>query len=205
MRADAIGQHFHRGREKCQGEGLHFKESQEMNKSWIADRMGQIDASGIRKVFDLAAQLKDPIDLSIGQPDFDVPDPVKEAAITAIRTGPNGYTVTQGIPELRERLLAGVKATFHHTDRDLIVTSGTSGGLVLATLALVNPGEEVIIFDPYFVMYKQLVTLAGGTPVYVDTYPDVRIDVDRVRQAITTRTKLILVNSPANPTGAVAR
>ena len=86
----------------------------------------------------------------------------------------------------------------------MIVTSGTSGGLVLAILALVNPGEEVIVFDPYFVMYKHLVTLAGGVTVFVDTYPNFRIDVEKVKAAITPRTKLIIVNSPANPTGAVA-
>ena len=175
-----------------------------MNEAWIAQRMSRIDASGIRKVFDLAAQMKDPIDLSIGQPDFDVPDEIKEAAIAAIRSGPNGYTQTQGIPALRERLQADVLARFGSADRQLIVTSGTSGGLVLAILALVNPGEEVILFDPYFVMYKHLVTVAGGTPVIVDTYPDFRLDPAKVEAAITPRTKLVLVNSPGNPTGAVA-
>jgi aspartate aminotransferase/aminotransferase len=175
-----------------------------MNEAWIAERMGHIDASGIRKVFDLAKSMKDPIDLSIGQPDFDVPEPLKEAAIAAIRSGPNGYTQTQGIPELRDRLQAEVNRQFAHADRQLIVTSGTSGGLVLAILTLVNPGEEVIVFDPYFVMYKHLVTLAGGSTVFVDTYPHFRIDVERVRAAITPRTKMIIVNSPANPTGAVA-
>jgi aspartate aminotransferase/aminotransferase len=180
------------------------QETQTMNEAWIAERMSRIDASGIRKVFDLAAKMKDPIDLSIGQPDFDVPDSVKEAAVAAIRSGPNGYTVTQGIPELREKIQADVAARFDQSDRQVIVTSGTSGGLVLAILALVNPGEEVIVFDPYFVMYKHLVTLAGGVTVFVDTYPNFRIDVEKVKAAITPRTKLIIVNSPANPTGAVA-
>lgn len=175
-----------------------------MNEAWIAERMSRIDASGIRKVFDLAKTMKDPIDLSIGQPDFDVPDPIKEAAIAAIRSGPNGYTQTQGIPELRDKLQAEVNRRFGHVDRQLIVTSGTSGGLVTAILTLVNPGEEVIVFDPYFVMYKHLVTLAGGTPVFVDTYPDFRIDPEKLKAAITSRTKLVLVNSPGNPTGAVA-
>jgi aspartate aminotransferase/aminotransferase len=175
-----------------------------MNEAWVADRMSHIDASGIRKVFELASKLEDPIDLSIGQPDFDVPDPIKEAAISAIRSGPNGYTLTQGIPELRERLQAQVAHRYGHRDREVIVTSGTSGGLVLAILATVNPGEEVICFDPYFVMYKHLVTLAGGTTVFVDTYPDFRMNLERVQAAITGRTKLVVANSPANPTGAVA-
>ena len=175
-----------------------------MNEAWIAERMSHIDASGIRKVFDLAKTMKDPIDLSIGQPDFDVPDPIKEAAISTIRSGPNGYTQTQGIPELRDKLQAEVNQRLGQADRQLIVTSGTSGGLTVAILTLVNPGEEVIVFDPYFVMYKHLVTLAGGTTVCVDTYPDFRIDLEKVRAAITPRTKMIIVNSPGNPTGAVA-
>ena len=175
-----------------------------MTHPWLAQRTAQFDSSGIRKVFDLAAKLADPINLSIGQPDFPVPDAVKEAAIAAIRGDKNGYSVTQGIPALREALQARVDAEYGHDDRRVLVTSGTSGALVLATLALVNPGDEVICFDPYFVMYPPLVAMAGGKCVLVDTYPDFRIDPDKVAAAITPRTKLILLNSPANPTGVVA-
>jgi aspartate/methionine/tyrosine aminotransferase len=171
---------------------------------WLADRTAKFDSSGIRKVFDLAAKLSDPINLSIGQPDFAVPDAIKEAAIAAIRTDKNGYSVTQGIAPLREKLQQRVDAELGHADRRVLVTSGTSGALVLAILSLVNPGDEVIVFDPYFVMYPALVGMVGGTPVLVDTYPDFRIDPARVAAAITPRTKLILLNSPANPTGAVA-
>jgi aspartate/methionine/tyrosine aminotransferase len=171
---------------------------------WLADRTAKFDSSGIRKVFDLAAKMTDPINLSIGQPDFPVPDAVKEAAIAAIRADKNGYSVTQGIAELRERLQQQVDAELAHSDRQVLITSGTSGALVLVILALVNPGDEVIVFDPYFVMYPALVGMVGGTPVFVDTYPDFRIDPARVAAAITPRTKLILFNSPANPTGAVA-
>jgi aspartate aminotransferase/aminotransferase len=165
--------------------------------------MRHVEASGIRKVFELGRSLKDPVNLSIGQPHFDVPAPVKAAAHAAIDQGANGYTVTQGIPELREKILADVRARYRHPDRELLVTSGTSGGLILALWAAVNPGDEVVVFDPYFVMYPQIVGLAGGTPVFVDTYPDFQFDVDRVRAALTPRTKAILVNSPANPTGAL--
>jgi aminotransferase len=174
-----------------------------MHEQWIADRMRHIESSGIRKVFELARSLKDPVNLSIGQPDFDVPAPVKAAAHAAIDRGANAYTVTQGIAELRDKIRATVQRRYRHADRELCITSGTSGGLVLALLCTVNPGDEVIVFDPFFVMYPHLVALAGGTTVHVDTYPDFRIDVDRVRQAITPRTKAILVNSPANPTGVV--
>ncbi len=171
---------------------------------WIADRTQLIDSSGIRKVFDLAATLEDPINLSIGQPDFDVPETIQDAAVDAIRSGKNGYSVTQGIPALLEELQSRVDTQYGHDDRQLLITSGTSGALLLAMLAMVNPGDEVIVFDPYFVMYEALVGLVGGTCVLVDTYPDFRIDPDRVAAAVTPRTKMILLNSPANPTGAVA-
>lgn len=174
-----------------------------MHEHWIADRMGSIESSGIRKVFELARSLKDPINLSIGQPHFDVPSPIKDAAHAAIDRGDNAYTVTQGVAELREKIEADVRRRLGHTDRHLLLTSGTSGGLVLALLCTVNPGDEVIVFDPYFVMYPHLVALADGTTVHVDTYPDFQIDVDRVRKALSPRTKAILVNSPANPTGVV--
>jgi aspartate/methionine/tyrosine aminotransferase len=175
-----------------------------MHHPWIAQRTTTFDSSGIRKVFDLAAQMKDPINLSIGQPDFDVPEPVRQACIDAIQNRKNGYALTQGMPVLREKLQRQVDAEFAHADRKVFVSSGTSGGLVLTMLSLVNPGDEVIIFDPFFVMYQPLVSLVGGTSVLIDTYPDFRIDLNRVADAITDKTKLILLNSPANPTGATA-
>ena len=174
-----------------------------MHEHWIAERMRHIEASGIRKVFELARSLKDPVNLSIGQPHFDVPATIKAAAHAAIDAGHNAYTVTQGIPELRAKIEADVRKRYKHTHRDVFITSGTSGGLVLALCCTVNPGDEVIIFDPYFVMYPHLVTLAGGKSVFVDTYPDFRIDMDMVKAALSPRTKAILINSPANPTGMV--
>jgi aspartate aminotransferase/aminotransferase len=173
-------------------------------EGWIADRTQYCDSSGIRKVFDLAASMKDPINLSIGQPDFDVPAAVQEAAVAAIHGRKNGYALTQGMPAVRDLLAARIAQQYGHADRDVFVTSGTSGGLVLMMLAVVNPGDEVIIFDPAFVMYESMVRLVGGKCVVIDTYPDFHVDVDRVRAAITPRTKAILFNSPANPTGVVA-
>ena len=175
-----------------------------MSERWIADRMHLIDASGIRKVFDLAANMKDPINLSIGQPHFDTPAPIKEALFAAVNAGKNAYSQTQGIAPLIQKLQTQVDAEFRHVDRKVFVTSGTSGGLMLALLTLVNPGDEVITFDPYFVMYKHLTTVAGGKIVPISTYPDFRLDVAKVRAAITPRTKVILCNSPCNPTGYVA-
>ncbi len=172
----------------------------------FADRMSMIDASGIRKVFDLAATMKDPINLSIGQPDFDVPEPIREQAVEAIRRGFNKYTQTQGLAELRESIWQLASREFGWTDpkeHPVLVTSGVSGALLLAFMVLVNPGDEVILLDPYFVMYRHLVNLAGGVPVCVDTYPDFKPDAARIEAAITPRTRILALNSPCNPTGAV--
>ena len=162
-----------------------------------------VDASGIRKVFDLAAKMKDPINLSIGLPDFDVPDAVKDAAVEAIRSGHNRYTPTQGIEPLRARLRADMSREIGRDVGDVLITSGVSGGLLLAILATIDPGDEAIFLDPYFVMYKHLLAMAGGKPVPIDSYPDFRFPAGRVEAAITPRTKLLILNSPSNPTGVV--
>ena len=154
---------------------------------------------------ELGMKLDNPINLSIGQPDFDVPENIRKAAIEAIQSAKNGYTVTQGIVELREKLLARVRGQYQHADRQLFVTCGTSAGLTLATLVLINPGDEVIVFDPYFSMYNSLSALSGAKVVHIDTYPDFQIDPDKVAAAITPRTKMIIFNNPANPTGAVTK
>ena len=154
-----------------------------MNENWLSDRSKRIELSGIRKVFELGRSLKDPVNLSI-------PAPIKAAAKAAIDSAANGYTVTQGIPELREKLLADLRARFPHLDhseRDVLVTSGTSGALVLALLATVNPGDEVLTADPYFVAYPHMVTLAGGKLVTVDTYPDFAIDPAKIEAEVELR------------------
>lgn len=182
----------------------------------VSARSRAIDASGIRRVFDLAAKLKDPINLSIGQPDFPVPDAIKNAAIQAISNNANGYTVTQGIPALRNRLAKYLAddvgwsvdpkpaAEADKSKPGVLVTVGTSGGLYLALLALLDPGDELIIPDPYFVMYPHVCTMVGAKAVYCDTYPDFRMTAARVEPLITPRTKAVLLNTPGNPTGVVA-
>ncbi len=170
----------------------------------VARRAAAFDSSGIRKAFELAARLTDPINLSIGQPDFAMPEAARTAAKAAIDAGKNGYTPTQGIPALRDQLEARARAETGQATRRLLVTSGTSGGLALALMALIDPGDEVIIFEPAFVMYRPLVEFLGGRVVAIDTAPHFTVDVDHVAIAITPRTKLILLNTPANPTGVVA-
>lgn len=172
-------------------------------KQFISQRSKSVDASGIRKVFDLAAGLKDPINFSIGQPDFDVPDPIKEAAIAAIRGGVNSYTPTQGMEPLRKAIGSQLAREFPSWPNMVLVTSGVSGGLMLAMMAALNPGDEMIFADPYFVMYKNLAKLLGVVPVPVDSYPDFKFPVEKIEKAITPRTKMLIVNSPSNPTGTV--
>ena len=168
----------------------------------ISDRLRRIKPSGVRRIFDLARQMKDPINLSIGEPDFDIPGPLKEEGIEWIRRGFNKYTPTQGIPELREKIAHHLKKKGVQFD-EVMVTAGVTGGLLLASLALINPGDEVVIPDPYFVMYEYQVLLMGGVPVFVDTYPDFRLREEALAGALSKRTKFIVINSPNNPTGAV--
>ena len=172
-------------------------------KEIIAKRAKLIDSSGIRKVFALGAELKDPVNFSIGQPDFDVADALKEEAIKAIKTGQNKYSQTVGDMVLREKITGQIKEEFGWANPSVLVTSGVSGGLLLAFMALVNPGDEVIIPDPYFVMYKHLVNMLGGKCVFISSYPDFELPVEKIADSITDKTKLILLNSPCNPTGKV--
>lgn len=173
----------------------------------ISRRARAIDVSGIRRVFELGAKLKNPINLSIGQPDFPVPEPLKQAAIEAIRRDRNGYTLTQGTPELisavSEHLRKDVGWNAPADDLNLIITSGTSGALLLAFLAMLDPGDEAIVGDPYFVVYPTFGPITGCSIIHCDTYPDCRMTAERVERLITPRTKLLLVNSPGNPTGVV--
>ncbi len=169
----------------------------------ISQRAKSIDTSGIRRVFNLGAKLKDPINLSIGQPDFDAWPPLREAAKRAIDSQKSGYTVTQGIEPLRERLrtkyqLAAGTGEF---DRDVFITCGVSGALTLAYMAMCDPGDEILIPDPFFCIYRDVLSLINAVPAYYDCYPDFHLKIDQIERAITPKTKAILVNSPSNPTG----
>jgi aspartate aminotransferase/aminotransferase len=168
----------------------------------IAERLRMMKPSGVRRIFDLAKQVPDPVDLSLGEPDFDVPEEIKREAMHWIEKGFNKYTLTQGIPELRERIgryLADKAVGFE----DVMVTAGVTGATLLCFLSLVDPGDEVLIPDPYFVMYEYQTRLVGGVPRFIDTYPDFHLREDRIREALSPKTKLLIINSPANPTGTV--
>lgn len=169
----------------------------------ISNRAQSIDTSGIRRVFNLGAKLADPINLSIGQPDFDAWPELKDSIKRAVDEGKSGYTVTQGIEPLRDKIRAqyGIKPGENDFDQDVIVTSGVSGSLMLSYMAMLDPGDEVLIPDPYFCIYKDVATLLNAQPVLYDCYPDFSLSVEAIEKQITPKTKAILVNSPGNPTG----
>lgn len=188
-------------------------------RSLISNRSLDIDASGIRRVFRLGAKMTDKIDLSIGQPHFGVPEKIKQAAIAAIARDDNRYSQTEGVPVLKERIASTLKRDLGAAwDVDfraiedgadlsrpgLTITSGTSGALMLAFMALLDPGDEAIIADPYFVMYPSILRAIGASARLCDTYPDFRLTASRVERLINNRTKIVLLNTPGNPSGAVA-
>jgi len=174
----------------------------------LSDRVKDIETSGIRRAWALAQACEDPVNLSIGQPDFLVPDAIKQAAIDAILADNNGYTQTAGDAGLLKSIYGRLNSQFdwefsdtsHHA---AMVTTGTAGALTLAFLTVLGPGDEVIIPDPYFVIYPTLARIADAKAVLCDTYPDFRMTADRIAACITDKTKAVLLNSPANPTGVV--
>jgi aspartate aminotransferase/aminotransferase len=169
----------------------------------FARRIDKIEVSGIRKMFELAPRLRDPIDLSLGQAHFDPPDEVKEAINSAVKNRKNRYTITQGIPELREMLADHFtkKHDFKIGPENILITSGASAALLLSFIALVEEGEEVLLTDPCFVLYPRLTYICSATPRYIDTYPDFRLRPEVIERSITPKTRLLLINTPNNPTG----
>ena len=170
----------------------------------FARRVAGVSISGIREAFEAAGE--DAINMGLGQPDFPTPDHAREAAVAAIQRGDaDGYTSNQGIDALREAIAAK-----HARDNDLdvdpddvIPTAGGSEALHIAIQAHVDVGEEVVVPDPGFVSYENLTTLADGVPVPVPLRDDLTLDPAAVEDAITDDTAAFVVNSPANPTGAV--
>jgi aspartate aminotransferase/aminotransferase len=171
----------------------------------ISERMRRFDVSIIRKMFDLSKELKDPVNLSIGMPDFETPKEIRDALVAAAQGGANTYTATQGLPALRARIARKLEEEngIRVPPERIIVTAGVAGAVDLALRVLLDPGDEVIIPEPYFGMYRELVKIADATPVFVDTHPDFQLTAARIAPHITSRTKALIVNTPNNPTGAV--
>lgn len=174
----------------------------------IAKKCKEMKPSGIRKFFDLAAQMEDVISLGVGEPDFQTPWNVRQAAVTALEKGKTKYTANAGIVELREAVSRNIhKSTGVDYDpkNEIIVTVGGSEGIDISIRALINPGDEVLIVEPCFVCYAPIVSLCGGVPVSVQTTEETefRLTADMLREKITDKTKLLILPFPNNPTGAV--
>jgi aminotransferase len=174
----------------------------------LSQRVQAIPPSGIRRFFDIAATMKDVISLGIGEPDFVTPDVIREAGIRSVQDGYTAYTSNSGLLELREALSAHLEQLYgvrYHPDQELLITVGVSEAMQNAMLALIDPGDEVIIPEPCFVAYGPSVSLAGGAPVYVQTRFEDNFQVTgaAIEAAVTPRTKAILIGYPNNPTGAV--
>lgn len=169
----------------------------------FAQRVLDMDISGIRKMFEAAGS--DAINLGLGQPDFDTPEHIKQAAIDAINDGFTAYTYGAGIRELREAISSKFEREndFSVSPDEVIVTSGASEALEIAIASLVGPGDEVMIANPGFVSYNALVGIMGGKVSSLPLGDDLSIRPEDVMECITSRTRAFIVNSPANPTGAV--
>ncbi|PGO24850.1 aromatic amino acid aminotransferase [Bacillus cereus] len=164
--------------------------------------------SGIRKFFDLAANMKGVISLGVGEPDFVTPWNVRQACIRSLEQGYTSYTANAGLLELRQEIAKYLKKQFavsYDPSDEIIVTVGASQALDVAMRAIINPDDEVLIVEPSFVSYAPLVTLAGGVPVPVATKleNEFKVQPEQIEAAITAKTKAILLCSPNNPTGAM--
>ncbi len=168
----------------------------------IAGRLKDIEVSGIRRLFESAGPAS--INLGLGQPDFDTPVHIKDAAIQAIRDGKTGYTNNSGIPELREVICEKFKRenNLAYSPDQVIVTAGASEALHLVMQALVDTGDRVLFADPGFVSYAALASIAGGLPEGVPLDGTFHIDVEKAKEAMDGA-RIFVLNSPSNPTGAV--
>jgi len=176
-------------------------------ESQISDTARLLAPSGIRKFFDLVYSTPDCVSLGVGEPDFVTPWRISDAGIHAIRDGYTHYTPNRGLPELSSLISEYIQKKHdvkYNPDEEIIVTSGVSQGLDLALRSILNPEDEVIIFEPCYVSYSANISLVYGKPIVVPTFfkDEFRIDPDRLKKAITPRTKAILLNYPSNPTGA---
>ncbi|MBC8717043.1 pyridoxal phosphate-dependent aminotransferase [Ochrobactrum sp. Marseille-Q0166] len=178
--------------------------------AFLADALSRVKPSATiavsQKARELKAKGKDVIGLGAGEPDFDTPDNIKQAAIDAINRGETKYTPVAGIPELRQAIVAKFKREngLDYKPEQVIVGTGGKQILFNALMATLNPGDEVIVPAPYWVSYPEMVAINGGTPVFVDTKieDNFKLTARDLEKAITPKTKWLIFNSPSNPTGS---
>lgn len=181
------------------------------NAMKIAGRMNKVSPSATLKLTAKAKQMKaqgvDVINFGAGEPDFDTPEPVKEAAVKALQSGFTKYTPTSGTPELREAVCRKFKTDqgLDYTPEQVVISCGAKHSLYNLMQVLCDPGDEVIIPSPYWVSYPEMAYLAGATPMFVETRQSegFRLDPSKLLRVVTSRSKILILNSPSNPTGAM--
>lgn len=174
----------------------------------ISEKCRVMKPSGIRKFFDIAAQMDNVISLGVGEPDFQTPWNVRQAAITALEKGKTKYTANSGLAELRKAISENIRkntGVSYCENDEIIVTVGGSEGIDISIRTLIESGDEVLIVEPCFVCYAPIVSLCGGVPVSVQTTEETqfRLTPEMLREKITDKTKLLILPFPNNPTGAI--
>jgi aspartate aminotransferase len=182
----------------------------EIAKFQASDNVARMQASStlaaIQAAESLRAQGVDVVDFGAGEPDFDTPDNIKQAAAVAMRGGKTKYTATGGTRELQQSIIDFYQSSFGATYErsEVMASSGGKQAIFNAVVTLINPGDEVLLAKPYWVTFPEIVIFAGGVPVYIETEETgFVLSAEQVAQAITPRTKLIILNSPCNPSGRV--
>lgn len=174
----------------------------------LHDRLEEIPASGIRRLFELASKYTDVISLGIGEPDYDTPEHIKDYAKEALDMGLTHYTPNNGLKELRDAISDKLKkenSVFADPEKEIIVTTGGNQAFLLIWASFLKEGDEVLIPSPHFVTYSATVRLAGGVPIEVPLKMEngFRLATDDLQRHLTDRTRALVLNSPNNPTGAV--
>ncbi len=179
-----------------------------MRKDLIADKAASLKPSGIRKFFDIVAEMQDVISLGVGEPDFDTPWHIRDEGIYSLEKGRTFYTSNSGLKELRMEIAAYMQRTQgldYHYLSEIFVTVGGSEAIDLAMRAMINPGDEVLIPQPSYVSYEPCVVMADGKPVVIELKEEnrFRLTPQELEAAITPRTKILVMPFPNNPTGAI--
>ena len=177
-------------------------------KERISPAVHAVPPSGIRKYFDIAAEMEDVVSLGVGEPDFITPWSIRESCVHGLEQGYTSYTANRGMLELREEIAAHYASRYgisYEPAKDILVTVGVSEALDIAMRAILSPGDEVLIPEPCYVSYQACVTFAGGKPIPVAAKleNDFRITPEELEPHVTKRTKALLIGYPNNPTGAV--
>ena len=175
----------------------------------LSEKVAELKPSGIRKFFDLAAEVKDVIALTIGEPDFKTPWHIREAGINSLEKGRTWYTANAGLIELRQEASKYLKRRFNldYDSKDIFITVGGSEAIDLTIRAIIDNGDEMLLPIPSFVCYDPICRLAGGNVIPIETKRenDFRLTAEELKAAITPKTKLLVLPFPNNPTGAVMR